>query len=107
MAGELQLLAGLPPSVHCRDYVWMKRLVELCFEFHSSGCGFQKDPVAIFDFLSTGAARMDFQFWVWNRAAESWDVAMLFVAEMDVSEKSQREWVLIARELSRFELRQW
>jgi len=65
----------------------VERVVQLHFEFNSSCFGFEKDPFTFGNSIRFRRSRMNFDERFRNSAAQAWDVAVLFVAEVDVSEK--------------------
>src|SRR5688572_5273504 len=95
VTSEFQFLTCLPPTVHRGDYAGMQRVTELCLQFNFAGFGFEKDPIAITDSLRPGGTRVNFQERVRNGATQSRNIAMLFVAKVNVSEKCQGERVFI------------
>jgi len=86
VAGEVQFLAGLPPTVDGCDNVQVERVVQLRFEFNSSCFRFEKSPITFGNSIRFCRCRMNFDERFWNRAAQARDVAVLFIAKMDVSE---------------------
>ena len=87
VAGEFQFLAGLPPAVDGGDDVRVERVVQLCFEFYSTCFGFEKNPFTFGNSIRFRRCRINFDERFGNRAAQAGDVAVLFVAEVDVSKK--------------------
>ena len=87
MAANFQFLATLPPAVDGGDDMGVERVVEFRLEFHFAGFRFQKNPVAVGDTICRRGCRINFDKRFWYDAAQARNVAVLLIAEVDISKE--------------------
>src|ERR1044071_7812347 len=89
VTGEVQFFTGLPPAVDSCDDGRMKGFVEFGFQLHFSSCCLEEDPIAVLDFTRQCGARVNLEEGIGQRAAQSGNISMLLITEVNIPEKSK------------------